>query len=242
MHWQPFKPVGDTLNQKAPVIDQCLLSQLVVGNNLLHLLMIAHNAVQSVSSDINQKCWRNLRSLKYLPQLINGQRVGTPWTDNGGEYPSNEFKAYLISKGACHELTLPYSPQQMEWLKEWIKPSWSQLDPWLLMQVYLIVGSSHSSIREESGAVNSNKRSSDSIQVMVWSTPNVGHLKVFGCIAYAHIPDQQRQNLDKKLKSCDLLAMIRNPKVTDWSMTKQWKLSYEEMLCLMKQSLTTVVK
>ena len=45
--------------------------------------------------------------------------------------------------------------------------------------------------------------------------PNVGHLKVFGCIAYAHIPDQQRQNLDKKLKSCDLLAMIRNPKVTD---------------------------
>ena len=68
------------------------------------------------------------------------------------------------------------------------------------MQVYLIVGSSNSSIREESDAVNSNKRSSDSIQVMVWSKPNVGHLKVFGCIAYAHIPDQQRQNLDKKLR------------------------------------------
>ena len=60
------------------VLDQCLLSQLVVGNNLLHLLMITHNAVQSVSSDINQKCWRNLKSFKYLPQLINGQRVGTP--------------------------------------------------------------------------------------------------------------------------------------------------------------------
>ena len=65
------------------------------------------------------------------------------------------------------------------------------------MQVYLIVGSSNSSIREE-----------------LKPKPNVGHLKVFGCIAYAHIPDQQRQNLDKKLKSCDLLAMIRNPKVT----------------------------
>ena len=35
-------------------VDQCLLSQLVL-----------------ISSDINQKCWRNLRSLKQLPQLIH---------------------------------------------------------------------------------------------------------------------------------------------------------------------------
>ena len=43
---------------------------------------------------------------------ICGQRVGTLRTDNGGEYLSNEFKAYLKSKGICHELTVPYSPQQ----------------------------------------------------------------------------------------------------------------------------------
>ena len=28
--------------------------------------------------------------------------------------------------------------------------------------------------------------------------PNVSHLKVFGCMAFAHIPDAQRQKLDKK--------------------------------------------
>ena len=28
--------------------------------------------------------------------------------------------------------------------------------------------------------------------------PNISHLKVFGCMAYAHIPDAQRQKLDKK--------------------------------------------
>ena len=27
---------------------------------------------------------------------------------------------------------------------------------------------------------------------------NVSNLKVFGCIAYAHVPDSQRQKLDKK--------------------------------------------
>ena len=44
---------------------------------------------------------------------------------------------------------------------------------------------------------------------------NVGHLKVFGCIAYAHIPDEHRQKLDKKLKSCDSFATIRNLKVVN---------------------------
>ena len=30
--------------------------------------------------------------------------------------------------------------------------------------------------------------------------PNVGHLRVFGSIAYAHVPDQQRKKLDDKSK------------------------------------------
>ena len=34
----------------------------------------------------------------------------------------------------------------------------------------------------------------------VWSgvPPNIAHLKVFGCMAYAHVPDAQRQKLDSK--------------------------------------------
>ena len=34
----------------------------------------------------------------------------------------------------------------------------------------------------------------------VWSgkKPDVSHLKVFGCMAYEHVPDTQKQKLDKK--------------------------------------------
>ena len=28
--------------------------------------------------------------------------------------------------------------------------------------------------------------------------PNVNHLRMFGCVAYAHVPDSERQKLDKK--------------------------------------------
>ena len=32
--------------------------------------------------------------------------------------------------------------------------------------------------------------------------PNTLHLKVFGCIAYVHIPDERRTKLDPKAKKC----------------------------------------
>lgn len=32
--------------------------------------------------------------------------------------------------------------------------------------------------------------------------PNLTHLKVFGCVAYAHIPDQLRKKLDDKAEKC----------------------------------------
>ena len=32
--------------------------------------------------------------------------------------------------------------------------------------------------------------------------PDVSHLKVFGCIAYVHVPDELRKKLDPKAKKC----------------------------------------
>ena len=40
------------------------------------------------------------------------QTIGTLRTDNGGEYVSKEFDAYLKLKGIRHELSVAHSPQQ----------------------------------------------------------------------------------------------------------------------------------
>jgi hypothetical protein len=32
--------------------------------------------------------------------------------------------------------------------------------------------------------------------------PNVSHLKMFGCIAYVHVPDEKRSKLDPKVDKC----------------------------------------
>ena len=42
--------------------------------------------------------------------------------------------------------------------------------------------------------------------------PNIGHLKVFGCIAYAHIPDNKRQKLDKKSEKLRFVGYCKESK------------------------------
>ena len=32
--------------------------------------------------------------------------------------------------------------------------------------------------------------------------PDVSHLRMFGCIAYVHVPDEKRSKLDPKAKKC----------------------------------------
>jgi hypothetical protein len=32
--------------------------------------------------------------------------------------------------------------------------------------------------------------------------PDVSHFRVFGCIAYVHVPDEKRSKLDPKAKKC----------------------------------------
>ena len=42
----------------------------------------------------------------------SSQNIASLWSDNGGEYVSEEFESYLESKGIHHELAVPYSPEQ----------------------------------------------------------------------------------------------------------------------------------
>ena len=36
--------------------------------------------------------------------------------------------------------------------------------------------------------------------------PNVGHLKTFGCVCYAHVPSDERQKFDAKARKCLMLG------------------------------------
>lgn len=130
-------------------------------------------------------------------------------TDNGGEYTSAKFESYLKVEGVRHEYTVPKMPEQngvakrMNWTL--VESLWSMLSDaklphkfWaeaLTTAVYL---QNQSQIKPVSGMAP--------FEVWTSKKPNVKHLRIFGCTAYAHIPKDERQKLDSKSSKCILLG------------------------------------
>jgi transposase InsO family protein len=136
-------------------------------------------------------------------------------TDRGGEFLSQEFAVFCDEHGIRRQLTAAYSPQQngvserknrtimnmvrsMLSAKKIPKKFWPEAVNWTV----------HVLNRSPTFVVN-NKTPEEA-----WSgiKPSVHHFRVFGCIAYAHVPDCKRSKLDDKSVKCVLLGISRESK------------------------------
>ena len=138
-----------------------------------------------------------------------GRKLKALRTDNGGEYTSAEFEAYLRKEGVRHELTVPKTPEQngvaermnrtlVETTRSML--GYSKLPPkfWaeaLSTAVYL-------RNRSPTKAVEGMTP----FEAWVGEKPNVGHLRTFGCVAYAHVAKDERKKLDAKARKCVFLG------------------------------------
>jgi transposase InsO family protein len=50
------------------------------------------------------------KEFRTLVENQTGRRIRVLRSDNGGEYTSNEFVEYCVTKGIKKELTFPYNP------------------------------------------------------------------------------------------------------------------------------------
>ncbi len=76
------------------------------------------------------------------------------------------------------------------------------------MQNYLKVlgGSTVNGCVSEKQKSNKICQRDDSFEAWTGKKPKVDYLRVFGCIAYAHIPKDERKKLDSKAKKCIFLG------------------------------------
>ncbi len=54
--------------------------------------------------------------------------------------------------------------------------------------------------------------------------PDVSHLRVFGCIAYVHVPDEKRSKLDPKAEKCIFIGYSLEQKGYRCFNPSTWKL------------------
>jgi transposase InsO family protein len=134
-----------------------------------------------------------------------GHKIKVLRFDNRGEYVSKRFDAFFTKCGIQQQTSAPYSSQQngvaecanktiMECARSMILAQGLGLELWgeaVNMAVYI-------KNRCPTKALDSKTPQE------AWSArkPDVSHLRVFGCKAFAHVPDEKRIQLESKSMPC----------------------------------------
>ena len=158
------------------------------------------------------KCFCEWRS---LVEKSFGRSVKCFRTDNGGEFTSDEFEGYLKDNGIKHKLTIPKSPQQNgvaermnRTLVEMVRCMLADAQVPKTFWAEALSTACYIRNRSPTKAVPGQTP----YEALYGDKPTVGHFRVFGCTAYAHIAKDERQKLDDKSRKCIFLGYSENRK------------------------------
>ena len=131
-----------------------------------------------------------------------GNRIATLRSDNGGEYVSSEFEQYLLHRGIKHELSVPYSPEQNGTAERQnrtlVEAARTMLQHAGLTNTYWAEAVASAAYVRNRVVTSALSKGITPYELWYGKKPDVSNLKVFGCIAYAHVNDSSRQKLDSK--------------------------------------------
>ena len=135
----------------------------------------------------------------------SGHHIKILRTDRGGEYVSNEFLNFCKAHGIQKQFTARYTPQQngiaerknrtiMEMARNMLASKNLPNEYWgeaVSTAIYIMNRCPIKSVKNK-------------VLQEAWTSINhsVSHLKFFGCVAYAHVPDELIRKLDKKGQKC----------------------------------------
>jgi len=152
------------------------------------------------------EAFEKFKQYKALVENEIGHKIKVLRSNNGGEFVCKKFDAFLAECGIQRQTSEPYSPQQngvaehanrtiMECARSMILAQRLELEFWgeavNMMAVYI-------KNRCPTKALDSKTPQE------AWSgrKPDVSHLRVFGCKAFAHVPDEKRTKLESKSMPC----------------------------------------
>nr|ADN34143.1 copia-type polyprotein [Cucumis melo subsp. melo] len=142
------------------------------------------------------------KRFKALVEKESGYYIKALRSDRGDEFTSNEFKTFFAENGIRRPMTVPFThgvverknrtilnmARSMLKSKKMPKEFWAQA---VKCAMYLSNRSPTRSLWNKTPQ-----------KAWTGRKPSIAHLRVFGCMAYAHIPYQKRSKLDDKSEKC----------------------------------------
>lgn len=145
-------------------------------------------------------------AFKTFKSLVENQtdlKIKMLRTDNGREYINKNFQMFLQQCGIKHQTTVPYSPQQ-NGVAERANRTIMEAGRCMLQDAGLDrrfwAEALNTAIFIKNKSPSKAVRGTTPEEKWYGTKVNLSNLRVFGCIAYAMIPNEKRKKLDKKSK------------------------------------------
>lgn len=132
---------------------------------------------------------------------LTGKSIKTLRTDNGSEYCSKEFESFLKAKGIVHQLTVPYNPAQnsvSERMNRTLVKSARSMMSHGKTPVELWAEAINTAVYLRNRSPTTSLKDTTPYECLFKQKPDVVNLTVFGCEAFAQIPEKQRKKFDEK--------------------------------------------
>jgi hypothetical protein len=183
--------------------------------------------------------FQHFLNFKAMVEKEKGVSINCLRFNGRGEYFSNDFNEYLKEHGIQKKYSCSYSPHQngvaerkkrhiveitRAMLNEKNLPNYFWAEA-IAIVVYIMNRTPTTIVH---GMTLEEKFTS--------KKPNVSHLRVFGCIAYVHVPDEKRSKLDPKAEKCIFIGYSLEQKryrcfnLSTWKLQMSRDVVFDEMV------------
>jgi hypothetical protein len=188
---------------------------------------------------LKRKVFDKFLAYKALVENQFGHQIQKLRTYNGGEYVNNNFISYCTTQSIQMQHTVPYTPQQ-NGVAERKNCTLKEMDNCMIQSKGLSLKYWVEEINCENYIVNHTptKALKNIILEEAWTKikPFVSHFRVFGSMAWAHIPGEKTKALQPKSEKCIFVGYSEDVKGYILLQPHCNEIIIEEMLNLMKIS------
>jgi transposase InsO family protein len=143
------------------------------------------------------------QEFKSLVENQTGKKIRVLRSNNGGEYTSKEFMDFCAGEGIRRELIIPYNPHQNGVAERKNRAIVGAARAMLHDQglpLFLWAEACYTAVYLQNRSPHKAVGSMTPEEAFSGKKPEVGHLRIFGCITYSYVPSEKRTKMEPTIE------------------------------------------
>eukprot|EP00253_Pinus_taeda_P020612 PITA_20612 len=147
--------------------------------------------------------FKRFQEFRALVETQTGRKIKSLRSDNGGEYTLGEFVDYCAEAGIRREFTVPYNPQQNRVVERKNRSIVGATKAMLHdkgLPLFLWEKACNTAVYLQNRSPHRALGHMTPEEAFSGKKPDIGHLRIFGCITYSYIPKEKRTKLEPTIE------------------------------------------